>query len=110
MDFALMMVIGTVAGAVIAAPITAEIGDVHLLEALLLVFAACMFATKGVNLGLSQVFITPFIIILLNLLYPGEWQLAGIRVLDVVIGGAVAILTVYLTRFRFLLQGLRERR
>ncbi len=108
-DFALMMVIGTVAGALIAGLITVEIGDIYILEALLLAFATCMFAIKGVNLGLSQVFITPFIIILLNLLYPGQWQLAEIRVLDVVIGGAVAILTVYLTRFRFLLQGLRER-
>jgi fusaric acid resistance family protein len=109
-NFALMMVIGTVAGAAVAGVITMEIGDVYLLEGLLFAFATGMFAMKGVNLGLSQVFIAPFIIILLNLLYPGEWQLAETRVLDVVIGGAVAILTVYLTKFRFLLHRIREER
>jgi hypothetical protein len=97
-SFTEMMVIGTIAGAAIAAAITVEISDTYLLAGLLLVFATAMFAVRGVNLGLSQVLITPFIIILLNLLYPGQWQLAEIRVLDVTIGGAIAILTVYLVR------------
>jgi uncharacterized membrane protein YccC len=100
------MVIGTIVGAVIAGVITVEISNMYLLEALLLVFATAMFAVRGVNLGLSQVLITPFIIILLNLLYPGQWQLAGIRILDVTIGGAVAILTVYLVRIGILAQRL----
>jgi hypothetical protein len=106
-DFTEMMVIGTMAGAVIAAAVTLEISSVYLLEALLLLFGTAMFATRGVNLGLFQVFFTPFIIILLNLLYPGEWQLAEIRILDVVIGGAIAVLTAYLVRFRFMVQRLR---
>jgi uncharacterized membrane protein YccC len=69
-----------------------------------------MFAVRGVNLGLSQVLITPFIIILLNLLFPGQWELAGIRILDVTIGGAIAILTVYLVRVGVLAQRLGVRR
>jgi hypothetical protein len=101
-DFTEMMVVGTIVGAVIAAAITVEISDTYLLGVLLLVFATAMFAVKGVNLGLSQVLTTPFIIILLNLLFPGQWQLAEIRVLDVIIGGAVAILTVYLVRIGML--------
>lgn len=105
-NFTEMMVIGTIAGAVIAAAITVDISDTYLLEGLLLVFATAMFAVRGVNLGLSQVLITPFIIILLNLLYPGQGQLAEIRILDVTIGGAVAILTVYLVRIGILAQRL----
>jgi len=97
-NFTEMMVIGTIAGAVVAGAITVEIANVYLLEGLLLGFATAMFATRGVNLGLSQVFLTPFVIILLNLLYPGQWQLAEIRILDVTIGGAIAILTGYLVR------------
>jgi uncharacterized membrane protein YccC len=99
-----MMIIGTIAGAVIAGAITIEIGNVNALEGLLLVFAIAMFAIRGVNLGLFHVFFTPFIIILLDLLYPGQWQLAEIRVIDVAIGGAVAILAVYLVRIGILVQ------
>jgi uncharacterized membrane protein YccC len=90
----------------IAGAITVEMSNTYLLEGLLLVFAVAMFAVRGVNLGLSQVLITPFIIILLNLLYPGQWQLAGIRILDVTIGGAIAILTVYLVRIGILARRL----
>jgi len=90
-----MLVLGTVAGAIIAAAITLEVHEVYILEILLFVFAVGMFATRGVNFGLVQVFFTPFLIILLNLLYPGEWYLAGVRILDVAIGGALAIGTVY---------------
>jgi len=109
-NFTAMMVVGTIAGAAIAGAITIGVSNVYLLEGLLLVFATTMFASRGVNLGLFQVFFTPFIIILLNLLYPGQWQLAEIRILDVTIGGAVAILTVYLAGFRFLVQRLRGMR
>jgi hypothetical protein len=104
-----MMVAGTIAGALMAAAITLSISDVYVLEAFLLVFAIAMFATRGVNLGLTQVLITPFIIILLNLLYPGEWWLALYRVLDVALGGAIVIATVYLLSIRSTIQGLRKR-
>jgi len=96
-NFTVMMVMGTLLGAAVAGAITVEVSNTYALEALLLVFATAMFAVRGVNLGLSQVFFTPFIIILFNLLYPGQ-QFAEIRILDVTIGGAVAILTVYLVR------------
>ncbi|MGH9917387.1 MAG: FUSC family protein [Nitrososphaerales archaeon] len=104
-----MMVMGTIAGATIAAAITLEISDVYVLEVLLLVFGISAFATRGVNFGLVQVSLTPFIIILLNLLYPGEWYLAEIRIVDVAIGGAIAIATVYLLSIRKLIRDFRER-
>jgi hypothetical protein len=106
---AVMMVLGTIAGATIAAGITIEIHNVYLLEVLLLAFAIWMFATRGVNLGLVQVGFTPFVIILLNLLYPGEWYLAEVRIVDVAIGGAIAIATVYVLWIRRLIRDFRER-
>ena len=102
-----MIVGGTIAGALMAAAITLSISDVYVLEACLLVFGTAMFATRGVNLGLTQVLITPFIIILLNLLYPGEWWLALFRVLDVTLGGAIVIAVVYLLSIRSTIQGVR---
>ena len=40
--------------------------------------------------------LVPFIIILLNIYYPGEWYLSFIRILDVAIGGAIAVAMVCL--------------
>jgi hypothetical protein len=105
-----MMVAGTILGALMAAAITVSIHNEYLLGALLLLFGTTMFASRGVNLGLSQISFTPFIIILLNLLYPGEWYLAEIRILDVAIGGAIAIATVYLIWIRAEINEFRSRR
>jgi uncharacterized membrane protein YccC len=53
-----------------------------------------------------QVFPVPLVVILLNLLYPGQWQLGGFRILDVIIGGVIAIATVYLLGIRSRARGL----
>jgi hypothetical protein len=106
---AVMIVMGTIAGATIAAGITLEISNTYFLEVLLLAFGIWMFATRGVNLGLVQVGLTPFIIILLNLLYPGEWYLAEVRIVNIAIGGAIAIATVYVLWIRKLISDFRER-
>jgi hypothetical protein len=100
LSLTLMIVIGTVIGAFIAAAITLEIGDLYALAALLFVFAVGMFATRGVNLALVQLFLTPFLIILLNILFPGQWRLAEFRVIDVAIGGAIAVVTAHILRVR----------
>jgi hypothetical protein len=91
-----MIVIGTLAGAMIAAVITLEISNPYLLLALLFSFAVMTFATRGVNMMLMQIFFAPFIIILLNIYYPGEWYLSFIRIVNVAIGGAIAVAMVYL--------------
>lgn len=104
-----MMVLGTILGAAIAAAITLELHDVYVLEVLLLAFGIAMFASRGVNFALVQMFFTPFLIILLNLLYPGEWYLAVIRIIDVAIGGALAIATVYVLWIRKLIHDFRDR-
>lgn len=95
-SFTSMIVGGTVIGATIAAFVTLGITNDYLLWVLLFLFSVGQFATRGMNLGLTQAFNTPFLIILLNILYPGQWQLAEVRILDVAIGGAIAVLTVYL--------------
>jgi uncharacterized membrane protein YccC len=93
-----MIILGTAVGAIIAAAITLEITNEYALWVLLLIGSIALFSTRGMNLGLSQVFTTPFIIILLNLVYHGEWYLAEVRILDVAIGGAISILAIYLTK------------
>src|ERR1700733_609671 len=76
LSFTTTMAIGTIIGAVIAAAITLETNEIPVLLSLLFVFAVLMFATRGVNVGIVQVFFTAFIIILVNIIYPGEGYLA----------------------------------
>jgi uncharacterized membrane protein YccC len=99
-NFSSMIVVGTLFGALIAASITFEVINDYLLWVFLLVFSVAFYATRGMNLGLSQVFMTPYIIVLLNILYPGHWQLVEVRILDVVIGGAVAVSTALIIENR----------
>jgi len=75
MTFTSMMIIGTVAGALIATVITLETNNHHLLLVLLFSFAVVVFATLGVSITLTQMVLVPFVIILLNLYYPGQWYL-----------------------------------
>ena len=96
MTFTSMMIIGTIAGALIATVITLETNNHYLLLALLFSFAVVVFATLGVSITLTQIFLVPFVIILLNLYYPGQWYLPFIRILNVAIGAATAVAVVYL--------------
>jgi uncharacterized membrane protein YccC len=95
-----MMVLGTIIGALIAAVITLENSNPYLRLVLLFSFAVMLYTTMRVNVILTQIFLVPFIIILLNIYYPGEWYLSFIRILDVAIGGAIAVAMVYLSGSR----------
>jgi len=92
----LAIVIGTVAGAMVAAMVTLEITGVDILIVLLFLFAFAMNASRFVNQALFQALVTPFIIILLDMIYPGDWRFALVRIADVAIGGALAVIAVYL--------------
>jgi Fusaric acid resistance protein-like len=92
----IILVVGTVAGAMIAAAATLAIASMDILGGLLFVFAFAMFSLRLVNQALYQMFLTPFLIVLLNLIYPGSWWFALARIADVAVGGGVAIATVYL--------------
>jgi hypothetical protein len=96
MTFTSMMIIGTIAGALIATVITLETNNHYLLLALLFSFAVVVFATLGVSITLTQIVLVPFVIILLNLYYPGQWYLPFVRILNVAIGAAIAVAVVYL--------------
>jgi hypothetical protein len=98
---------GTIVGSLIAAAITFETHSPWLLVPLLYAFAVLMFASRGVNLGLFQVPLVPYLVILLNLIYPSQWEFAFDRILEVAIGAALAIATVYLLEA---LNGLRSKR
>lgn len=86
-----LRIVGTIGGAVIALGLTLFIANPWILGAFLFLFAMALFATRWVNYGIYALFLTPFIILLLNVAYPGDWQLAVLRIFDTVMGGALAV-------------------
>lgn len=95
LTFTSSMVLGTIIGAVLGAAIIMETKNVYFQLIFLGMFAVFMFATRGVNLALVQVFLAPFIIVLLNIIYLGQANFAEARVIDVAIGGLISVATVY---------------
>jgi hypothetical protein len=87
-----LLVIGTIFGAVIAALIALGVTNALALWIIILILGVLVFATRGVNLGLTQVFMVPFIILIVDDLY--HRQLALFRIADVALGGGIAILTI----------------
>jgi uncharacterized membrane protein YccC len=91
-----ILITGTGIGAVIAAAVTLGTTSIEVLGVLLFGFAFVMYSSRLVSQALFQAFLTPFLIVILNILYPGAWWFALVRIADVTIGGVVAIVAVYL--------------
>lgn len=106
--FTSSMVLGTVVGAVIGA------GAVNLVPGLwpqlffLAVFAVFMFATRGVNMALVQVFLAPFVIVLVDLIFGHQANFPEARIVDVAIGGAISVATVYVLGVDFVRRHWKE--
>jgi uncharacterized membrane protein YccC len=89
-------VVGTVTGSVIGAVLAAAITKLLALDLLLMLFGILAFSLMARNYGLGVLFLTPFIILLLNTALPGDWEVAAVRSFDTVIGGLLALLAGYL--------------
>jgi hypothetical protein len=86
-----MRLIGTLAGGLVAAVVVIAINNLLLQLVVLFFFAVLMFATRGVNYALVQVFLVPYVIILLNLAYPSALNFVFYRVLDVAVGCVIGL-------------------
>jgi len=95
-SFTAMMVLGTLLGSAIGGAVVLEITNLYVLLILLSIFSFLMFATRGVNLGVVQIFFGAFIIILLNIVFPARLLFAEARIVDVVLGGMISITIVYI--------------
>jgi MFS family permease len=96
LTFTSRMVFGTVIGAAIGAIVLFSTNNIYIHLVFLLIFAILMFAVSGVNTALVQIFLAPFIIIILNIIYSGEANFAEARIFDVALGGAISLATVYI--------------
>jgi len=90
---ATMRILGTIAGAAIAYGLTVSVPEVPVLVVLLAVSATLTFATRTVNYIFYATSLTVFVIVLLELSFAGGPGVAVVRVVDTLIGGALALAT-----------------
>lgn len=86
---------GTVLGAVLGAAILAVVPYGPWLLLPFGVLAALLPYGKSRNFGLAATFLTPFVVLLIDLLSPGGWRLAGERAVDTLFACAIVLLIGY---------------
>lgn len=87
--------LGTVAGAVLGAVILAIVPYGPWLLVPFGVLAALLPYAKARNFGLAATFLTPLVVLLIDLLDPAGWHLAEARLIDTVLACAVVLLVGY---------------
>lgn len=86
---------GTIIGAVLGAAILAVVPYGPWLLLPFGVLAALLPYGKARNFGLSAVFLTPFVVLLIDLLDNTGWRLAGDRAIDTVLASVIVLLIGY---------------
>lgn len=87
---AVQRVIGTVVGGILTAALGALFHDVRAILVLSFIFAAVSVALLPINYTAFSVFLTPTFVLLAEA-SAGDWHLARIRVLNTLLGGALAL-------------------
>jgi uncharacterized membrane protein YccC len=87
---AVQRVLGTVFGGLLAAGLGAYFHDPRSILVIATVFVACCVALLPVNYGAFSVFLTPTFVLLAEA-SAGDWHLAGTRVMNTLLGGALAL-------------------
>ncbi len=83
---------GTVLGALLGVVLVITVTGVWGLVFTLFVLAVVAISLIRVNYGLAVVFITPLVLVLLNIPHPGQWEIADPRVLNALLGAAIGLL------------------
>jgi uncharacterized membrane protein YccC len=92
---ALQRGIGTIAGAVLGAVILAAVPYGPWLLFPMAVLAAAQPYGRLRNFGLGATFMTPVVVLLIDLLAPAGWRLAEERLVDTLLGCAIVLLAGY---------------
>ncbi len=92
----LQRVLGTVVGGIIAVILAAMIHSPLIIALLLFPLTVATLAIQSINYGLFAFFLTPQVILMDNVLHPGNWLLAVDRIENTAIGCALALVGGYL--------------
>jgi uncharacterized membrane protein YccC len=88
---ALQRVLGTVVGGALTAALAAVFHDPLAIFALAFVFSGMSVALLPLNYAAFSVFLTPTFVLLAEA-SAGDWHLAGVRILNTIMGGALALI------------------
>ena len=88
-------IIGTVVGALIGVGVLTYIQDKNILFVIILICMIGCYSFQRLNYVVSVLFMTPFILILFNFLGMGSLNVASERIIDTLIGSAIALLASY---------------
>ncbi|MCC5647345.1 FUSC family protein [Nostoc sp. CHAB 5824] len=86
---------GTILGAVLAAVIVATITSKPVLDIIILLTVFFGISLIGVNYSYSVVFLSIFVLLIIDIGHPIGWQFAGFRVLNTLIGAGLAFASHY---------------
>jgi uncharacterized membrane protein YccC len=92
----LQRVVGTVLGALLAAMLTGVVGHDLAMLVILAALSVLTFSLLPLNYGLYALFLTPLVILLLEMGQPSSLSAALDRARDTVVGGALALVGGYL--------------
>ncbi|MEP6689154.1 MAG: FUSC family protein [Gemmatimonadales bacterium] len=87
---AVQRVLGTVVGGILTAALAALFHDPRAIVVLVFVFAVLSVALLPLNYAAFSVFLTPTFVLLAEAT-TGDWHLAGVRILNTVLGGGLAL-------------------
>lgn len=87
---ALQRVVGTMLGGILTAGLASMFHDSHAMLVLIFVFVGACVALLPLNYAAYSIFLTPAFVLLAEA-GAGDWHLAGLRVVNTLIGGAMAM-------------------
>ncbi|UVS76520.1 FUSC family protein [Actinokineospora sp. UTMC 2448] len=88
--------LGTAAGVLLGAALLAADPPAWLLVPIVAAVALCLPIGQVRNYGMFSTFVTPLVIVQLDLANAGEWSLVGARLLDTALGCAIVLVFGYL--------------
>ncbi len=83
---------GTVLGGIVGGVLAASIHNLLLQYILVWLLGCVAFAYRQRNYTVFAFFLTPFVVLLVDLSHPGEWQVSLLRIFNTVIGGVLALI------------------
>ncbi|MGF1933619.1 MAG: FUSC family protein [Nostoc sp. ChiQUE02] len=86
---------GTILGAVLAAVLVATITSKPILDIIILLTVFFGISLIGFNYGYSVVFLSIFVLLIIDIGHPIGWEFAGFRVLNTLIGAGLAFASHY---------------
>ncbi|MGJ5632942.1 FUSC family protein [Nostoc sp. CALU 1950] len=86
---------GTILGAVLAAVIVATISSKPVLDIIILLTVFFGISLISVNYGYSVVFLSIFVLLIIDIGHPIGWEFAGFRILNTLIGAGLAFASHY---------------